>query len=177
MKISYLADHPEFIPILAPGIAAHWGSVIPGETVVKRITKLEAHLNKGTLPIAWVAHSQGEVFGTAALRANDLEGREDLSPWLGGVFVRPEFRGRGVATALCQTVETNAWALGIARLYLFTIDRQSLYARLGWKESDAATWRGYKSNIMVKHRMTPNQSSEPTFSSVTPPAGQESRPR
>jgi hypothetical protein len=28
MKISFHADHPEFISILAPEIAAHWGGII-----------------------------------------------------------------------------------------------------------------------------------------------------
>jgi GNAT superfamily N-acetyltransferase len=53
-------------------------------------------MNRDELPIAWVAHANGQLLGTAALRVHDLEGREDLTPWLGGVFVDSEFRGRGI---------------------------------------------------------------------------------
>jgi len=150
MVIDYLSQHPEFVAPLAPEIAAHWGKILPEETVTSRTAKLEAHLNRDVLPIAWVAHADGVVLGTAALRRYDLEGREDLSPWLGGVFVREAFRGRGIAAALCEEAEAKAWSLGIEKLYLFTIDHQALYTRLGWKNFERATWRGIESTIMFK---------------------------
>jgi GNAT superfamily N-acetyltransferase len=157
MKISYLADHPEFIPDLAPDISEHWRGLLPDETVERRRAKLEGHLNRGVLPIAWVAHGDGGVMGTAALRVHDLEGREDLSPWLGGVFVRPQFRGRGVASALCAAVEEGAWSLGFDTLYLFTLDQHSLYSGLGWKMGEPAVWRGRQSDIMIKRRVPPDR--------------------
>src|SRR5258708_26588612 len=150
MQISYLADHPEFITVLAPAIVEHWRAVLPEETVERRIIKLQKHANKDALPIGWVAHADGQVFGTAALRVHDLEGREDLTPWLGGVFVLPEHRRRGVASALCRAAEERAWSLGFETLYLFTPDQQSLYARLGWRKSERAVWRGRESDIMIK---------------------------
>jgi len=122
MTISYLSEHPDFVPGLAPEIAAHWQPYLPEESIEKRLAKLRAHMNTTTLPIAWVAHNGSEVLGTAALRVHDLEGREDLTPWLGGVFVRHQFRGRGVASALCRVAEDAAWAHGFDRLFLFTLD-------------------------------------------------------
>ena len=65
-------------------------------------------MNRDELPIAWVAHANGQLFGTAALRVHDLEGREDLTPWLGGVFVGSHFRRRGIGAALCATVKDEA---------------------------------------------------------------------
>lgn len=155
MLISYLEDHPEFIPLLAPSIVEHYSPTIPGENIQSRIAKLRRHLHKDKLPIAWVAHSDGEVFGTAALRTHDLEGREDLSPWLGGVFVLSKYRMRGIASELCKVVEEKAWSLGFKAIYLFTPDQQSLYARLGWRESERAVWHGHESHIMVKSNNAP----------------------
>lgn len=152
MRITYLADHPEFIPVLAPEIFAHWRAVLPEESLQDRVAKLQTHLNKDALPIAWVAYAQGDVFGTAALRAHDLEGREDLTPWLGGVYVRAAYRGRGIASALSRIVEEGAWSLGYRVLYLFTPDQQALYERLGWTKWQRAGWRGIVSDIMVKRR-------------------------
>jgi len=142
MLIDYFPDHPEFIPILAPAIVAHYESMDPEENLARRIEKLRSHMNKDELPIAWVAHSEGEPLGMAALRVHDLEGREDLTPWLAGVFVLPEHRRRGVASSLCRIVEEKAWMLGVETLYLFTTDQQSLYSRLGWRFLDKAAWRG-----------------------------------
>jgi GNAT superfamily N-acetyltransferase len=108
MHISYLTDHPEFILPLAQGRLEHFRDHLPDYTLETHVSKLQAHMNRDTLPIAWVAHSDTQVFGTAALRPYDLEGREDLTPWLGGVYVLPPFRRRGIGTALCRTVERKA---------------------------------------------------------------------
>ena len=96
------------------------------------------------------AHEAGQAIGTASLRASDLPGREELSPWLGGVYVAPAFRGRGIASALCRTVEERAAALGHDRLYLFTLDQQALYQRLGWRAIERTSWRGRAIDLMVK---------------------------
>lgn len=145
--------------MLAPAVVEHWRRVLPEETLESRTAKFRSHMNKNTLPIAWVAHCDGEVFGTAALRVHDLEGREDLTPWLGGVFVRPEYRRRGIASALCCLVEEKAWSLGFEALYLFTPDQQPLYARLGWRQWEQAIWHGLSSDIMVKKRIDAQHSA------------------
>ena len=150
MRISYLADHPEFIASLARGRFEHYRDLLPEYTLQTHITKLQAHLNRDALPIAWVAHADGHALGTAALRTHDLDGREDLTPWLGAVYVLPEFRRRGVGTALCATVEGKARELRVHTLYLFTLDRQPWYVTLGWVPFQSCTWRGCAGDIMVK---------------------------
>ena len=95
VRISYLVDYPECVPQLAPWLFEHWGPILDEQTPDARIEKLEAHMNRDKLPIAWVAHIDGQLVGTAALRVHDLEGREDLTPWLGGVFVASRFVARG----------------------------------------------------------------------------------
>ena len=113
VRISYLIEHPEYIPQLAQWLFEQWGSTLGEKTPEKRIKKLKAHMNRNKLPIAWVAHANGQLLGTAALRVHDLEGREDLTPWLGGVFVGSHFRRQGIGAALCATVEDEARSRGI----------------------------------------------------------------
>lgn len=150
MHISYLADRPELASQLIPGLLEHWRYVFPDHTTADRAAKFQAHQNYDTLPIAWVAHEGNEALGTAALRIHDLEEREDLSPWLGGVFVQPQYRGRGIATALCYTVETKAVSMGITRLYLFTHGEETLYERMGWMRLEPIEWYGHLCTIMSK---------------------------
>lgn len=134
MNISFLADHPEFIQTLAPWICEHWRPILTQETVETRTATLQKHLNYRALPVAWVVHSGGQVFGTAALRVHDLPGHENLTPWLGGVYVAPQFRRQGIGTALCLAVEHQAQVLfNISTLYLFTLDQQAWYSSLGWR--------------------------------------------
>ena len=151
MEIGFLADHPEFIETLAPMVAEHWRPILTQETVESRADKMRDHLDHNNLPIAWVAYSGSTVFGTAALRVHDLPGHEHLTPWLGGVFVVHQYRGRGIGAALCATVERHAKNLqGSSTLYLFTLDKQAWYKQLGWSMFEPYTWCGRAGDIMFK---------------------------
>ena len=150
VRISYLIDSPEYIPQLAQWLFEQWGSILGEKTLEARIKKLKAHMNRDQLPIAWVAHANGQLLGTVALRVHDLEGREDLTPWLGGVFVGPEFRCRGIGEALCATVEAAAKSRGIQTLYLFTLDKQAWYSRQGWTLLAPCVWHKRSGDIMCK---------------------------
>src|SRR5947208_16411748 len=132
VRISYLIEHPEYIPQLAQWLFEHWGSILGEETPGARIKKLKAHMNRDKLPIAWVAHANGQLLGTAALRARDLQGRDDLNPWLGGVFVGPHGGRRGIGAALCATVEDEARSRERQTLHMFMLVTQAWYSRLGW---------------------------------------------
>lgn len=88
--------------------------------------------------------------GVASLRVHDLEGRENLTPWLGGVYVAPDSRRRGVGTALVRAVEEKARELGFEEIYLFTLDREDWYASLGWSTIETIHWRGDPGVVMHK---------------------------
>lgn len=150
MRISYLVDQPGLAAGLIPGLLEHWREILPEQTWDGRADRFREHMNRDVLPIAWIAHEDGLAAGTAALRASDLHGREELGPWLGGVYVHPPYRGRGIASALCQTVADKARDLGFRRLFLFTLDQQSLYARAGWRFHESTCWRGRPADIMVR---------------------------
>ena len=82
----------------------------------------------------------GEVpCGTANYVAADLEIRDDLGPWLAGVYVVPEARGQGCAQRLVAAVEDAARQAGERTLFLYTHDAQALYAKLGWYPIDETT--------------------------------------
>lgn len=150
VRIDLLADHPEALATLAAPIWAHWRHVLPEDTcIAHREAKLRAHMQRRQLPLALVAHEDGIFLGTAAIRSHDLDDRPDLTPWLGGVFVLPEHRGKGIASALCLAIKLRAHAMGLSQLYLFTPDQQGLYERLGWRHVSLAQWRGLAGCIMV----------------------------
>ena len=150
MKIDYLAEHSEFISTLAQETLEHYRDILREETLETRCTKLRLHLQTETLPLALVAFAGEELFGMGALREHDLPGREELTPWLGGVFVLAPYRRRGIGSALCRALEEKAWLMGFRVLYLFTLDQQRLYARLGWQHLQSSSWLGHPVDIMFK---------------------------
>ena len=108
VRISHLIEHPEYVPQLAQWLFEQWDFILGKKNPETRIEKLTVQMNRDELPIAWVAHGNGQLFGTAALSVDGPEGREDLTPWLSGVFVGSHFRRRGIGAALCAHVEDEA---------------------------------------------------------------------
>ncbi len=84
----------------------------------------------------------GAPAATASLAAEDLDERPQLSPWLAGVYVVPEARGRGLARALVSAVEEAARSAGIGTLWLYTGRSAGLYARLGWHAAETVERAG-----------------------------------
>ena len=150
VRISQLIEHPEYIPQLGQWLFEEWDSILGERTPDARVKKLKAHMNRDKLPLAWVAHANDQLLGTASLRAHDLEGREDLTPWLGGVFVGSHFRRQGIGAALCAAVEEETRSRGIQTLYLFTLDKQAWYSRMGWTVLGPCVWHQRPGEIMCK---------------------------
>jgi putative hydrolase of the HAD superfamily len=155
MQISPLADHPGFAPSIARWLLDHWRFALPGDTLDARITRLQAHMRRDGLPMALVAHRDGDILGTVALRPHDLPDHTDLTPWLGGLFVPPGLRRQGLGQALCRAAEQEARRMGIGQLHLFTLDRQSWYAAQGWRTLAPCDWQGLPGHIMVKRLQPP----------------------
>ncbi len=133
MEIVALPERPEAIATCARWAFETWGGDRVGSAAeAARLWRRE--LAAPGLPLRWIAVQGGDVLGMAALVADDLPARPDLTPWLADVFVPPEQRGQGIATALVGAVERAAAGRGVATLYLHSEHAAGLYARLGWRE-------------------------------------------
>jgi GNAT superfamily N-acetyltransferase len=150
MHIDYLADHPQLIPLLAAHHFAQWGYLRPGETLEERTRRLEHACGRNAIPSVFVAMEGGTLLGSAELIASDMDERPELTPWLAGVYVVADHRGRGLATALVRRVEQEAAELGVERLYLYTPSAEGLYERLGWQFAEHWEHAGHQVTIMSK---------------------------
>jgi len=161
MHIDYLADHPEFIPALARWHHEEWSYLRPGDSVQARLSRLRAASGRGEIPTVFVAFSDGTLFGSAMLIAHDLDTRMDLTPWLAGVFVAPDYRRRGIGSALVGRVVECAAGLGVRRLYLYTPSAEQMYSRLGWSVVERTSYRGADVLVMSLD-VRPNSTLVPT---------------
>ena len=148
MKISPLVERPDLVTQVAAWGFAEWGHLNPGETLEKRVVRIQGKMNLDRVPVAFVALDDGdEIVGTASLIFDDLED-DSRNPWLASVFVLPTHRKKGIASALVRTVEDTARRLGYSRLYLFTSTAPDLYASLGWRPLERRDYRGEHIQVM-----------------------------
>jgi len=148
MLIEYLKDHEDFIPTLAQWHYRQWSYLHENDSIERRIKRLRQRLGGGRIPTTFVAVEGDILLGSASLIVSDMDIRPELTPWLASVFVAPEHRNQGVASALVKRVIEQARALKVKTFYLFTTDKESLYARLGWKVRERTRYRGEQVVIM-----------------------------
>jgi len=149
LKIVPLAEYPALTAIVAAWEFGEWGHLNPGETLAEREAWMRQEtLNSDRAPLTFVAlDDAGRAIGTAALLFDDLKG-DPRNPWLASVYVPPERRGQGIASALVRTVEDAARRFGYRQLYLFTSTAPKLYAGLGWRPLETTRYRGDEIQIM-----------------------------
>jgi len=76
--------------------------------------------------------TDGGFMGTVSLIENDLESRPQLSPWLASLYVRPEFRGKGLGSSLIKEMIIKASESGERSIFLYTETADKYYADKGW---------------------------------------------
>jgi GNAT superfamily N-acetyltransferase len=151
MRIEYLADHPELVHELAVLHYGQWGYLRPAQTLEERTQRLQDACGRGGVPSVVVAlDADGALCGSAMLIASDMDARPELTPWLAGVYVVEGFRGRGCGSALVARVESEASAVGVERLYLYTPSAADFYGRLGWTIEDRCEYLGQEVTVMSR---------------------------
>lgn len=151
LTCKYLADAPEYIGTCAKWAFEAWGKYNPAVTEAMRVERFREHCNKDKLPLTIVCEVEGQIAGMASLRANDGIG-EELSPWLGSLYVAEAFRGNGIGAALIARIEEEAFRLHFRKLYLLTFEASlpAWYGSLGWKKTKDDTLLGHPIVVMEK---------------------------
>lgn len=149
MSVELLADHLRLSPVIGGWHWDEWGAEDPGGSAEEWAHALAADAGRGQVPTVWIALLGGSPIGSVALVASDMDTREELTPWLGGLFVIPAFRRRGIGRLLIQTCEAAAAALGCRKLYLHTVV-PDYYARLGWVALASEHYRGEHVTVMAR---------------------------
>ena len=116
----------------------------------QELRSLELFASDQSHGVALVAKADGEPVGTCLLAESEIEPNHDVSPWLAGLFVVPEYRGKGVGAALVRAIEDQARQRELSRVYLYTTDAVGFYKRLGWKVMDRTNWQGFDTALMVR---------------------------
>lgn len=147
MRIVSLCDAPhlagEAARMIKEGWPDHYGPAGPGDADADILDRARA----SGLPFGLMSISDhGSLTGTAAVTGPSFgaSGGEDI--WLGGLYVRPPSRGKGIASALVAALENHARTQGFVTLYSTTSSAKGLLARMGWVvirafQDEETTWQ------------------------------------
>ena len=155
MRIESIADHLDVVEMLARWQWDEWGRPEFGGSLESWTAGLRERTRRDAIPTSYVAlDDAGTLLGGLTLVEHEMSTHRDLTPWVAGVFVRPDMRGRGVGSALMRYVMGAATQMGFSRLYLYTESARGFYERLGWQAIAEDVYEGQPVTIMMV-KLTP----------------------
>lgn len=128
-RIAKLCDFPQHIDTVVDWLYSEWGNnnySFWKSWVVSSLTANE-------IPQTYILFVNDEVVGTYSLWRCDLQSRQDLFPWFGGLYVKTSWRGKKLSSILFEHAKEMLVSMGYKEVYCFTEKEPRLYRMLGWK--------------------------------------------
>ena len=157
LRIIPAATLPAAVATIAPMLCAEWQHLYPGWTPESAAEELLETGSAGSPPCSWLAFADDRIdldepVGSISLALDDevdlvVDG-ERPGPWLAHLYVVPERREQGVATALIEHVLGHADGLGIDTLWLVTDSAPELHRRFGWTAFARTTLNSWPCIVM-----------------------------
>lgn len=157
LRLCTLQDVPHHAPELVAALWSEWSDDYVCLTRYKtqeallRFYATAATTAGGSVPLCYVAVDceTGAFMGTALADVEDMGVRPHLSPWLSSVYVLPQHRGRGVASALvAHVVERHP----LLHLWTFNDRLASFYERFGFVRLGTETSVNQHDDVVVMVR-------------------------
>ena len=152
-EIVRIAQRPDLVPVVAQWLWDEW-HLDAGDSFAAIRDAVATSVSPSGPPQTFVLLVDNRPIGTASLVAHDLDERPNLTPWLAGVFVIPEARGRGHVIHLIQAVEVACRSAGVGTVWLHTADADRVYARAGWHIVEVVQRQGRRPVTLMRRDLT-----------------------
>ena len=155
MQIDYLANWPGLIPELAALLHREWADLYlaAGIDQAQLQQVLTERTAVDTLPITLVLVRDGELVGAGSIKLTEPGTKEGLSPWLAGIYVKPQYRGLGLGRDIVLVLETKAKQMGVKALYLSADTAVDFYLSLGWQVLERLESFGVRDVALMSKRL------------------------
>lgn len=155
MQIDYLANWPGLIPELAALLYQEWLDLYQAagidEAQLRQVFTERTAVD--TLPITLVLVKEGELAGAGSIKLTEPGTKDGVSPWLGGIYVKPQFRGLGLGRDIVLALEAKARQLGVEALYLSADTAVDFYTALGWQVLERVESLGVRDVAVMTKRI------------------------
>lgn len=132
--IEELRKYPQYISIVVEWLYKEWGNC--NKSYWESWVQYSLQVND--IPKTYILFVNNHIAGTYSLWRCDLQSRQDLFPWFGGLYVDIKYRGQFYnGKKLGEILQEHA-VLELKRLsyhdvYLFTSHSAEYYNRNGWE--------------------------------------------
>lgn len=134
IRIETLFENQTYLTTVVDWLYSEWGdnNYQFWATWIRSSTRPEG------IPLTFIIFVDDLIAGTYSLWRCDLQSRQDLFPWFGGLYVDQSFRGKIYnGRKLGQILLTHSYEqlkkLGYSKAYLFTEKSIDYYIREGWE--------------------------------------------
>ncbi len=141
LAVATIAERPDLLPVVADWLWREWWQRKGFSLEQTQAIYADCCADVGA-PQTFVLLADGMPVGTATLATKDLAERPDLTPWLAGVFVIPEARGRGYVRRLLAAFDGACRAASIRTAWLYTNTAERVYLRDGWQVAETVQRQG-----------------------------------
>lgn len=148
MELINLKDRPSILPEIAKWHHDEWSQYNPNRTFEKRLKDYESYLNDESIPSMFCLMDKEVVLATCAIVACDMEGKENLFPWIASVYVSSNHRGKGLGKKIMQSMAELPVFKIHSKVYLYTPDQVPFYQKLGWETVEELNYCGDEVVIM-----------------------------
>jgi len=125
-----LEERPEALELLAEWFSAEWPEYHKGRSLPDVSSRFKLIPDQQHTLIAEV---DGELVGTVSLRGRWEPAPEIPPPWIGGLFVAPDYRNQGIGMALVDAAVSEAKDEGHPAVHLSVRVDPASYTRRGWR--------------------------------------------
>lgn len=131
IEIVDLVNEPKYINEVSEWIWKEW-SKQNGAKLEDVIYRTKHSINENNIPKMFIAKCNNEAIGVVSLWVNDLKARQDLFPWMATLYVKEDYRNKGVGKKLQKISIEYAKQKNYSNLYLIT-EHDNYYEKTGWE--------------------------------------------
>jgi len=151
IKIVNLSDEQQYIEEVSNWIWEEW-SKEHGAKLDDIVYRTRHSIKKDDIPQMYIAKYKDNVVGVVSLWRNDLTSRQDLFPWLAGLYVKKEYRNKGLGQILQKKCIEEAKRLNYEYLYLIT-EHIDYYEKTGWEFLEEAPMSNGKYTKIYRYKL------------------------
>jgi GNAT superfamily N-acetyltransferase len=167
IELKQLSECPEHVLTVGTWIYEEWWKR-PNNTCEVVLKLLGSHTEKDRVPFTVVALAAGQPVGSCCVIENDCVHRPWYAPWVAAVYVKPELRGQGVASALLQEAARIAARVPVKGLYIDChLKTAPVYEKSGWTILEREV--GDKDSVVMFRSSGSEQGAAPNGGPATRP--------